>query len=111
MRNPLSRLTGGHPALFRYQVQAVLRRVTRTSPLLLVGVTLGSKFFPRTPIDGMRPLKLTKGLVALSPLTAVDAAGAADAAPIAMAEADEEWQGEHSPASSPAAGMTTRDSS
>ena len=98
MAHPLLRHLGVRPpVIVRYQVQAVLRRVTRADPLLLVGITLDSKFFPRTRDDATGTLSLTKGLVALSPLTAVDAAGSAEAAPIAMAEANEEWDGDNSP--------------
>ena len=93
----LRRLTRRHPSIVRYQAQGVLRRATRKAPLLLVGVTLDSTFFPRTPVDGTVALTLTKGLVALTPLTAVDAVGPAEAAPVAMAEANEDWDGEHGP--------------
>ena len=98
MAQPLfRRFAARPPALVRYQVQAVLRRVTRKAPLLLVGVTLDSKFYPRTAKDATGTLSLTKGLVALSPLSAVDAQGPAEAAPVAMAEANEDWDGDHSP--------------
>ena len=91
------RRVGRPPGIARYQAQAVLRRVTRRTPLLLVGVTLDAKFYPRTAQDATGTLQLTKGLVALSPLTAVDAEGPAEAAPIAMAEANADWDGANSP--------------
>lgn len=98
MAHPLfRRLVVRPPVTFRYQAQAVLRRITRTEPLLLVGVTLDRKFFPRRPRDATGTLSMTKGLVALSPLSAVDAVGSSEAAPMAMAEANEEWDGDHSP--------------
>ena len=98
MHRPFSRrLRVRPPGIGRYQVQAVLRRVTRTSPLLLAGVTLDAKFYPRAPKDATGTLILTKGLVALSPLSAVDAKGPDAAATIAMAEADEDWDGANSP--------------
>ena len=98
MAHPLFRRLGVRlPTTTRYQAQAVLRRITRRDPLLLVGVTLDSKFFPRRPADATGTLALTKGLVALSPLSAIDAEGSAEAAPIAMAEADDEWDGDNSP--------------
>jgi len=81
----------------RYQSQAVLRRATPQDPLLLVGVTLDSKFFPKVPRDERGRFALTKGLVALAPLTAVDAPNAADAAVAAMDDARETWNGPNSP--------------
>jgi hypothetical protein len=86
--------------VIRYQAQAVLRRSARHEPLLLVGVTLDSTFFPRTPDDGMAPFVLTKGLVALAPLTAVDATRPEAAAIIAMLDARQTWSGRNSPAAS-----------
>ena len=77
----------------RYQAQAVLRRTSTLTPLRLVGVTLASVFFPRTPADGGRPLLLTKGLVALAPLTAIDAKDPGSAAIIASDEAQAAWRG------------------
>jgi hypothetical protein len=84
--------------LVRFQAQAVLRRTTPSDPLLLVGVTLDGTFFPRALRDASTLFVLTKGLVALAPLTAVDAAGPAEAAAIAMADARETWNGPNSPA-------------
>ena len=81
----------------RFQTQAVLRRTKPTAPLLLVGVTLDSTFFPRTPGDATGHLVMTKGLVALAPLNAVDAPDAAHAAVIAMGDARESWNGPNSP--------------
>lgn len=76
-----------------FQTQAVLRRASRARPLVLVGITLDSTFYPDTPADALGPLTLTKGLVALGPLTAVDAAHPADAAEIAKVDARESWSG------------------
>jgi hypothetical protein len=98
MHRPFSRRLRAHPpGIGRYQGQAVLRRVTRTSPLRLVGITLDAKFYPRALEHATGTLVLTKGLVALSPLSAVDAEGPDAAATIAMAEADEDWDGDNSP--------------
>lgn len=77
----------------RYQTQALLRRTSRTTPLLLVGITLDSTFYPGSPADATGPLLLTKGLVALAPLTAVDAQHADAAAAIANRDAREGGQG------------------
>ena len=77
----------------RYQAQAVLRRTSALTPLRLVGVTLASVFFPRTPADGAGPLLLTKGMVALAPLTAIDAEDPASAAIIARDDAQAAWRG------------------
>jgi hypothetical protein len=82
----------------RYQTQAVLRRTSPHDPLLLVGVTLDATFFPKVPRDARGRFALTKGLVALAPLTAVEAAGPTEAATIAMADARETWHGPNSPA-------------
>jgi hypothetical protein len=81
----------------RYQSQAVLRRTTPKDPLLLVGVTLDQTFFPKVPRDERGRFVMTKGLVALAPLTAVDAATAPEAATVAMADARETWNGPNSP--------------
>ncbi|GAC1663972.1 MAG: hypothetical protein NVS9B8_03650 [Candidatus Limnocylindrales bacterium] len=75
----------------RFQTQAVLRRTSRATPLLLVGITLDNTFYPGTPDDATGPLSLTKGLVALAPLTAVDAPHAVDAAVMANVDAREAW--------------------
>jgi hypothetical protein len=83
--------------MVRYQSQAVLRRTTPQDPLLLVGVTLDATFFPKAPSDGKGRFALTKGLVALAPLTAIDALNPADAATIAMADARATWSGPNSP--------------
>ena len=77
----------------RYQTQAVLRRTSTAHPLLLVGITLDETFYPRTTADATGTLVLTKGLVALAPLSAVDAADAPKAAVIANAEAGVTWHG------------------
>jgi hypothetical protein len=82
----------------RYQSQAVLRRESPQDPLLLVGVTLDATFFPKAPRDARGRFVLTKGLVALAPLTPVDASNPADAADLAMADARSTWNGSNSPA-------------
>ena len=64
---------------------------------MLVGITLDAKFYPRTLKDATGTLVFAKGLVALSPMTAVDADGPDAAATLAMAEADEDWDGANSP--------------
>jgi hypothetical protein len=81
----------------RYQSQAVLRRRTLTDPLLLVGVTVDSTFYAQAPQDEPPRLELTKGLVALAPLTAVEAPDAAQAAVISMVDAVRSWNGQNSP--------------
>jgi hypothetical protein len=86
--------------LIRYHAQAVLRRSARHAPLLLVGVTLDSTFFPRNPADATTPFVLTKGLVALAPLTSVDATRPEAAATVAMLDARRTWSGRNSPAAS-----------
>ena len=82
---------GDSPADVTFQNQAVLRRATRSTALALVGVTLDSKFYPDSPVEATGTLELTKGLVALAPLTAVHAVDAAGAAVIAQANARESW--------------------
>lgn len=80
----------------RFQTQAVLRRRSQTGSLTLVGVTLDKTFYPSDPDaagQGGEPLILTKGLVALAPLSAVDARDATDAAASANADARESWKG------------------
>lgn len=83
--------------MVRYQTQAVLRRTSRTTPLKVVGVTLDSTFFPGSAEDATGPLTLDKGLVALAPLSAVDARGAAEAATSANLDAMETWSGVQGP--------------
>jgi hypothetical protein len=83
--------------MIRYQSQAVLRRVSRSEPLLLVGITLNSTFFPKVKGEETGVFLLTKGLVALAPLSAVDAPDAERAAAISMADATETWNGPFSP--------------
>ena len=83
--------------MVRYQSQAVLRRMSPQDPLLLVGVTLDATFFPKLPRDARGRFALTKGLVALAPLSAVEAPDAAAAATIAMADARATWNGPNSP--------------
>ena len=75
------------------QTQAVLRRTSSADPLLLVGITLDETFYPRTAADATETLVLTKGLVALAPLSAVDAADTPKAAVIANADAGVAWHG------------------
>jgi hypothetical protein len=81
----------------RYQSQAVLRRGRSTGPLILVGLTLDSTFFPERPRDARGRFVLTKGRVALAPLNPVEAPTAAEAADISMADARATWNGRHSP--------------
>jgi len=83
--------------MVRYQSQAVLSRTKATGPLTLVGVTLDSTFYPKQPRDAKGRFMLTRGKVALAPLTAVEADSAVEAAPISMDEAAEVWNGRHSP--------------
>lgn len=83
----------------RFQTQAVLRRTSRKTPMTLVGITLDNTFYPRSPADATGPLTLTKGLVALAPLTVVDADHAVDAAEIAQVDARDAWAGLDGPAS------------
>jgi len=89
--------------MMRYQPQAVLRRMSLTAPLVLVGVTLDSTFFPRHARDATSRLVLTKGLVALAPLATVTAADSSDAAVSALADASALWSGSHSPSARGAA--------
>jgi hypothetical protein len=84
--------------MIRYRPQAVLRRRSLTDPLRLVGVTLDSTFFARSLSEATGTLLLTKGLVALAPLSPVDATDSSDAAALAMADAGVTWSGPHSPA-------------
>lgn len=77
----------------RFQTQAVLRRTSSTTPLVLVGVTLDRTLYPDAPADATGPLHLTKGVVALAPLSAVDAVHPVDAAEIAKIDARASWAG------------------
>lgn len=79
--------------MVRYHSQAVLRRKSPSEPLLLVGVTLDSTFYPESDVEATGRLILTKGLVALAPLTAVEAEDVGDAAATAIADAQESWKG------------------
>ncbi len=90
---------GSHmaPDSVRYQSQAVLRRATSSDPLLLVGVTVDGTFYPKTARDARGRFVLSKGLVALAPLSHVDAATAAAAAAVAIIDATDHWDGKHSP--------------
>ncbi len=81
----------------RYQTQAVLRRTSRSAPLVLVGITLDGTFFPRAPEEATGRLVMTKGLVALAPLTAVEAPDPTRAAAIAIVDARATWNGPNSP--------------
>lgn len=85
--------------MVRFQSQAVLRRMKDTGPLSLVGVTVDSTFFPRRQPtrDKHGRFSLTRGKVALAPLTAVEAPTGSEAAAISMVEAAEVWNGPHSP--------------
>jgi hypothetical protein len=77
----------------RYQTQAVLRRTSRSAPLVLVGITLDGTFFPRSPEHATGRLVMTKGLVALAPLSAVEAPDPTQAAAIAIVDARATWNG------------------
>ncbi len=81
----------------RYQSQAVLSRTRSTGPLVLVGLTLDSTFYPAHPRDALGRFTLTKGKVALAPLDAVEADTPAEAATVSMTDARETWNGPHSP--------------
>ena len=59
---------------------------------------MDSTFYPRTPGDATGTLILTKGLVALAPLTPVEAPDADDAAAIANVDAAQAWDGLSGPA-------------
>jgi hypothetical protein len=83
--------------LTRFQIQAVLRRSTRKAPLRLAGIVLDNRFFSRDKGEEDR-LTLTKGLVALAPLSAVEALDAEEAAEVALVDASETWDGPNSPA-------------
>lgn len=74
----------------------MLRRSEPRGPLLLAGILLDNRFFARSggSTDG---LDLTKGKVALAPLTAVEASTAEEAAEIASVDAAETWNGPNSP--------------
>lgn len=89
--------------MVRYQTQAVLRRISPTAPLLLVGITLDGAFYPGTPGDATGQFVMTKGLVALAPLSAVVAPDAVQAAEIAIVDARRMWNGRNSPGLSRAA--------
>ena len=54
-------------------------------------------FYPRNSVEATGPLSLTRGLVALAPLTAVDATDAAGAAVIANVDAEDAWVGLNEP--------------
>ena len=83
--------------MVRYQTQAVLRRTSSATPLVLVGVTLDNTFFPGSAADAVGELILTKGLVALAPLTAVEAPDAVQAAVIANLDARDAWNAVNGP--------------
>ena len=85
--------------MVRFQSQAVLRRSKDTGPLRLVGVTLDSTFFPKLAAarGSLGRFTLTRGRVALAPLTAVDASTGSEAAAISMVEATQIWNGPNSP--------------
>lgn len=93
--NPTTRLE--RRLMTQYQSQAVLRRTTLTDPLLLVGVTVDSTFYAQAQQGEPPRLLLTKGLVALAPLSAVEAPDAAQAAVISMVDAVRSWNGPNSP--------------
>lgn len=81
----------------RYQAQAVLRRTSKRTPLVLVGITLDSTFYPLSAADASGPLILTRGLVALAPLAAVEADSRLAAAGTANRDARDAWRGLGSP--------------
>lgn len=86
--------------MVRYQTQAVLRRTSPATPLLLVGVTLDNTYYPGNPAEATGELDLTKGLVALAPLTSVEAPDAVHAAAMANLDARAAWKGLDWPAPS-----------
>ncbi|CAN5580896.1 hypothetical protein BH20CHL7_BH20CHL7_06470 [soil metagenome] len=83
--------------MVRYQSQAVLSRPRSTGPLVLEGLTLDSTFYAAKPRDAKGRFTLTKGRVALAPLSPVDAATPEEAATVSMVDARETWNGPHSP--------------
>lgn len=77
----------------RYQTQAVLRRASQWTPLVLVGITLDSTFYPQSGAEASGPLTLNRGLVALAPLAAVEARSPAAGAVTANRDARDAWRG------------------
>ncbi len=86
-------LQPGRIPMTRYQTQAVLRRTSHTTPLALVGVTLDHTFYPSNAAEASGTLSLAKGLVALAPLTSVEATDPVKAAAIANLDAGQAWTG------------------
>lgn len=64
-QKPVRPPTEGSPEQGRFQTQAVLRRTSKATPLVLVGITLDSTFYPGSPTEATGLLQLSKGLVAL----------------------------------------------
>lgn len=75
----------------RLQAQAVLQRPDPQAPLRLSGVLVAGSFYPLTAQDAWGPLHLEVGLVALAPLTPVQATDVQDGAASALAEARRQW--------------------
>jgi hypothetical protein len=75
----------------RLQAQAVLQRPEPQAPLRLSGVLVAGSFYPLTARDAWGPLHLEVGLVALAPLTPVQATDIEDGAAAALAEARGQW--------------------
>ena len=82
---------GARGGSVKLQAQAVLRRDDRQAPLRLAGVLVAGSFYPGSPQDAWGPLHLEAGLVALAPLSPVDAASATEAADVALGEARGQW--------------------
>lgn len=60
---------------------------------MLVGITLDSTFYPQSAADASGALTLTRGLVALAPLAAVEAESRVAAAAAANRDARDAWRG------------------
>jgi hypothetical protein len=75
----------------KLQAQAVLQRADTQAPLRLSGVLVAGAFYPLTAQDAWGPLHLEVGLVALAPLTPVQATDVDDGAASALLEARKQW--------------------
>lgn len=75
----------------KLQAQAVLQRADKQAPLRLSGVLVAGSFYPLTAQDAWGPLNLEVGLVALAPLTPVQATDVEDGAAAALVEAGQQW--------------------
>lgn len=93
VRHTFASIRRSNGLMARYQTQAVLRRASEWTPLVLVGITLDSTFYPQTSAEASGPLNLTRGLVALAPLAAVEAESPAAAAVAANSDARDAWRG------------------